>query len=109
MQDEDVLDAERLPELLLAALEDVVGMRERQEAFLCAEELLEEALVGAGRRVAGRELEALQAREERGVESGPGAHHEIPEWATRAPRPKVDRNAPCPCGSGKKFKKCCGK
>lgn len=23
--------------------------------------------------------------------------------------PKVGRNEPCPCGSGKKFKKCCGK
>jgi uncharacterized protein len=23
-------------------------------------------------------------------------------------RPKVGRNAPCPCGSGRKFKKCCG-
>lgn len=23
-------------------------------------------------------------------------------------RPKVGRNEPCPCGSGKKFKKCCG-
>jgi preprotein translocase subunit SecA len=22
--------------------------------------------------------------------------------------PKVDRNAPCPCGSGKKYKKCHG-
>ena len=22
---------------------------------------------------------------------------------------KVGRNAPCPCGSGKKYKKCCGK
>ena len=29
VQDEDVLDAERLPELLLAALQDVVGVRER--------------------------------------------------------------------------------
>jgi hypothetical protein len=27
--------------------------------------------------------------------------------ATRA-RPSVGRNDPCPCGSGKKFKKCCG-
>jgi len=24
-------------------------------------------------------------------------------------KPKVGRNAPCPCGSGKKYKKCCGK
>jgi uncharacterized protein YecA (UPF0149 family) len=23
--------------------------------------------------------------------------------------PRVGRNDPCPCGSGKKFKKCCGK
>jgi uncharacterized protein len=29
----------------------------------------------------------------------------------REPRrnaPKVERNDPCPCGSGKKYKKCCG-
>jgi hypothetical protein len=25
----------------------------------------------------------------------------------RRPGPKVGRNAPCPCGSGEKFKKCC--
>jgi hypothetical protein len=24
-------------------------------------------------------------------------------------QPKVGRNDPCPCGSGKKHKKCCGK
>ncbi len=27
----------------------------------------------------------------------------------RRSKKKVGRNAPCPCGSGKKFKKCCGK
>lgn len=34
---------------------------------------------------------------------------EIPDTTpfTRA-TPKVGRNEPCPCGSGKKFKKCCG-
>ena len=26
----------------------------------------------------------------------------------RRPTPKIGRNEPCPCGSGKKFKKCCG-
>ena len=56
-------------------------------------------------------------------------HREVPEEARpaqqqmsfshgdggEAPRPqerqqkKVGRNAPCPCGSGKKYKKCCGK
>ncbi|WP_339724673.1 SEC-C metal-binding domain-containing protein [uncultured Paraglaciecola sp.] len=24
-------------------------------------------------------------------------------------KPKVGRNDPCPCGNGRKFKKCCGK
>ncbi len=35
------------------------------------------------------------------------------DGSSARPRPikveqKVGRNAPCPCGSGKKFKKCCG-
>ena len=28
--------------------------------------------------------------------------------AGRARRPKVGRNDPCPCGSGRKYKRCCG-
>lgn len=28
---------------------------------------------------------------------------------TRTVEAKPGRNAPCPCGSGKKYKKCCGK
>ena len=27
----------------------------------------------------------------------------------RREQPKVGRNAPCPCGSGKKYKQCCGR
>lgn len=26
-----------------------------------------------------------------------------------APPPRADRNAPCPCGSGRKYKRCCGR
>jgi uncharacterized protein len=33
-----------------------------------------------------------------------GAHRGEP----RRPAPKVGRNEPCPCGSGKKYKRCCG-
>jgi len=28
---------------------------------------------------------------------------------TTEPEGKIGRNAPCPCGSGKKYKKCCGR
>ena len=31
-----------------------------------------------------------------------------PHTTARAPSGKVRRNDPCPCGSGKKYKKCCG-
>lgn len=31
-----------------------------------------------------------------------------PKTETRS-QPKVGRNDPCPCGSGKKYKKCCGR
>jgi preprotein translocase subunit SecA len=33
---------------------------------------------------------------------------DVPVEQARAER-AVGRNDPCPCGSGKKFKKCCGK
>jgi uncharacterized protein YecA (UPF0149 family) len=33
----------------------------------------------------------------------PGAYEED----VRGEAPKVGRNDPCPCGSGKKYKKCC--
>lgn len=59
--------------------------------------------------------------------SGPMAHHEVSlfvkedgRWlfkeghtptpeTVRREGPKVGRNDPCPCGSGKKYKKCCEK
>lgn len=35
---------------------------------------------------------------------------EMPKPVTqRNEEPKVGRNDPCPCGSGKKYKKCCGR
>jgi len=37
-----------------------------------------------------------------------GCFNEEPVETYVRPQPKVGRNEPCPCGSGKKFKKCCG-
>ncbi|MBP1582331.1 MAG: SEC-C domain-containing protein [Victivallales bacterium] len=40
---------------------------------------------------------------------------EVDTSVLRAPKPivretpKINRNDPCPCGSGKKYKKCCGR
>ncbi len=55
-----------------------------------------------------RELERRQRRQQQELQFQAG-----PAQA-EAPRPvrtgaKIGRNDPCPCGSGKKYKKCCGK
>ena len=31
-----------------------------------------------------------------------------PQVTTVRSEPKIGRNDPCPCGNGRKFKKCCG-
>ncbi len=39
----------------------------------------------------------------------PASQPSAPAQVSASPGQKVGRNSPCPCGSGKKFKKCCGK
>jgi len=68
-------------------------------SVLCAgwKQFYRHALGGFRKLAAEIELERAQPRVERG-----GAPHE-------SRRRRIGRNAPCPCGSGKKFKNCCGK
>lgn len=42
-------------------------------------------------------------------ESGPSTDDDPPLTPIRNLRTKTGRNDPCPCGSGKKYKKCCGR
>ena len=54
--------------------------------------------------------EAFQRRKRRELEqarmAGSGDHQQVQQIVRNAA--KVGRNDPCPCGSGKKYKKCCG-
>ncbi len=47
------------------------------------------------------------AERQRAAAQAPQADQTIKQ--IKLEQPKVGRNDPCPCGSGKKFKKCCGK
>ena len=38
-----------------------------------------------------------------------GIDRQHKQQTVRRDKPKVGRNDPCPCGSGKKYKKCCGR
>jgi preprotein translocase subunit SecA len=54
-----------------------------------------------------REMERKQQRQEKGMQYQTGAAQAEPPKPVRAGA-KVGRNDPCPCGSGKKYKKCHG-
>jgi preprotein translocase subunit SecA len=53
-------------------------------------------------------MEETEQRRRRLVLSRAGGGEQAPKPVTRE-EDKVGRNDPCPCGSGKKYKKCCGK
>ena len=53
-----------------------------------------------------RQVARMQAR--RSIPVSPTPCLPAPATPIRHAEPKIGRNDPCPCGSGKKFKKCCG-
>jgi len=50
-----------------------------------------------------KEFKKIYAPLQRAELKGSKPHGPMP-----AKSEKIGRNAPCPCGSGKKYKKCCG-
>ncbi len=55
-----------------------------------------------------RAVNWLRDRRARLREVGPEIRRRWEERKAAKPRPAVGRNDPCPCGSGKKYKRCCG-
>ncbi|MBR5756977.1 MAG: SEC-C domain-containing protein, partial [Thermoguttaceae bacterium] len=51
------------------------------------------------------EVQQTQRQQEEAIEASKDKKVET----FRRKQPKVGRNDPCPCGSGKKYKNCCGK
>jgi preprotein translocase subunit SecA len=65
----------------------------------------------AERDTSGRQIAAQNRRAGRGrpAQAARGDGDGAKQEPVRRDRPKVGRNDPCPCGSGKKYKKCHGK
>ncbi len=73
---------------------------------------MENPLPGMDKRNRGAVYERMFEEAQRGLEELP---YELPKETPITPpipivehSPKTGRNDPCPCGSGKKYKKCCG-
>ncbi|MCA1962277.1 MAG: preprotein translocase subunit SecA [Desulfomonile sp.] len=59
--------------------------------------------------VAQEDLDELAPQREQEMVLSHGGDGDSGSRTQRRMQEKVGRNAPCPCGSGKKYKKCCGK
>ncbi|MDE7383007.1 MAG: SEC-C domain-containing protein, partial [Treponemataceae bacterium] len=67
-----------------------------------------ESITRASQGAAGDHFNAYAARQQ--AANGAMQKHTSGQTVTvRRTTPKVGRNDPCPCGSGKKYKKCCGR
>ncbi|MDE6244482.1 MAG: preprotein translocase subunit SecA [Treponemataceae bacterium] len=67
-----------------------------------------ESITRASQGAAGGHFNAYAARQQ--AANGAMQKHTSGQTVTvRRTTPKVGRNDPCPCGSGKKYKKCCGR
>jgi tetratricopeptide (TPR) repeat protein len=89
-------------EKLLSRGYRVPGVRDRADIA----ERLQQVCEDSGRPGEARQF-GEQARRLRHEPRRPAARP-APSPGNTARMAKVGRNAPCPCGSGKKFKKCCG-
>ncbi len=83
----------------------------KQEAFILFESLLEKIkretikVVFFAKFVSGTDIKSF---DKEGSSSEIKNRESISEKINSFPNKKVRRNSPCPCGSGKKFKHCCG-
>jgi len=88
--------------------------KEGYEAFMAMTERIKEDTIEKLCMVQVRSEEDVdeirdQAEEDYVLSRGVGGEEEDVHTPVRREKEKVGRNDPCPCGSGKKYKKCCGK
>jgi hypothetical protein len=105
-------DARAVPDLVRAFDSDALVAK--ADCAICAAEILDQ-LAHSIELLGGSLTEAQRARQERFGEAADRLWVLLPDSlppgppatkpARRVPRP--GRNAPCPCGSGKKYKRCC--
>ena len=91
----------------------IVYKKEGFEMFQDMIGRIKEETVGILYRVQLAESEPVeqlrQSQEQKMVFSGGGDSPPPKKKPVRHAQKKIGRNAPCPCGSGKKYKQCCGR
>jgi tetratricopeptide (TPR) repeat protein len=105
--DQPSFDRDGAVERLICIL-DETGRSEEADALIALEKTRAAALGTVGDSSGGEDAELSEA-----MDTPPSPEY-VPSPSAVSPGtmvrrgPKVGRNDPCPCGSGKKFKRCCG-
>ena len=74
----------------------------KQEAFIMFEEMMSQIRLNVSRLIS-----FIEIRNE--VNENTNTNIDIDSSVNKKTSNKIARNAKCPCGSGKKYKNCCGK
>jgi preprotein translocase subunit SecA len=85
------------------------AMRDRVETEIVRALMLLEPMTAEERRAEEERRRREQERIFRAASAAKAGEGEVKKAKTVRSGAKVGRNDPCPCGSGKKYKKCCGK
>ena len=103
VEPEEIEEADLKPALLKLAKLKLPGSIQAEVPGLCAAMLAD--LEGQGRLGGGRAMGAyVRALRPAFAEAASGKLKPV-----KNPGSRIGRNDPCPCGSGRKYKKCCGK
>ncbi len=102
VEPEDIEEPDLKPALLKLARLQLPGSVKFEVPMLCGAMLAD--LESQGRLSGGRVLGAyVRALKEAFAEDASGKPKPV-----KRPGSRIGRNDPCPCGSGRKYKKCCG-
>ncbi len=103
IEPEDIEEPDLKPALLKLARLELPNSIKLEVPALCAAMLAD--LESQGRLSGGRMLAAyVRALKDAFGEAASGKRKPV-----KRPGSRIGRNDPCPCGSGRKYKKCCGK
>ncbi len=89
----------------------LTSVEQRRRAHSGGEVLSHDSYSALGRRSGGQKRQPRQLSPQAAAfgKRPPGAGGHDKDQTFKREKPKVGRNDPCPCGSGRKYKKCCGR
>jgi preprotein translocase subunit SecA len=92
-----------------AAAQPQIGAQQQPQRPRVAEPAITAASAAMAESGTASQRRDLETADRAGSSSATATEHRKPQRQPVRTAPTIGRNEPCPCGSGKKYKQCCGK